>query len=90
MVTSTTVIHFILLKSNGTKFFYKKPFEILDIAANGLLNILKFSQRKKNQEFFLASVQGIKNPLQFPTDEKCLKFQIYIILDTLSWRKNIF
>ena len=35
-----TVIH--LAYINGTKFFYKKPFEILDIAVNGLLNVLDF------------------------------------------------
>ena len=44
-----TTIH--LAYVNGTKFFYKKPFEILDIAVNGFLNILKFSKKKKNKEF---------------------------------------
>jgi nucleoside-diphosphate-sugar epimerase len=40
-----TVIH--LAYVNGTKFFYKKPYEILDIAVNGLLNILEFCKKKK-------------------------------------------
>ena len=64
-----TVIH--LAYVNGTKFFYKKPFEILDIAANGLLNILKFSKEKKVKNFYLASSSEVyQNPLHFPTDEK--------------------
>ena len=64
-----TVIH--LAYVNGTKFFYKKPFDILDIAANGLLNILKFSKEKKVKNFYLASSSEVyQNPLQFPTDEK--------------------
>ena len=64
-----TVIHLAFV--NGTKFFYKKPFDILDIAANGLLNILKFSKEKKVKNFYLASSSEVyQNPLQFPTDEK--------------------
>ena len=45
-----TVIH--LAYVNGTKFFYKKPFEILDIAVNGLLNILDFCKKKMLKIFF--------------------------------------
>ena len=44
-----TVIH--LAYVNGTKFFYKRPFEILDIAVNGLINILEFSKKKKLKIF---------------------------------------
>ena len=63
------VIH--LAYVNGTKFFYKKPFEILDIAVNGLLNILKFSKDKKVKNFFLASSSEVyQNPFKIPTDEK--------------------
>ena len=63
-----TVIH--LAYVNGTKFFYKKPFEILDIAANGLLNILRFSKEKKVKNFYLASSSEVyQNPIRFPTDE---------------------
>ena len=40
---------------NGTKNFYKKPFEILDIAVNGFLNILEFSNRKNIKNIYLAS-----------------------------------
>ncbi len=64
-----TVIH--LAYVNGTKFFYKKPFEILDIAVNGFLNILKFSKERKVKNFYLASSSEVyQNPLKYPTDEK--------------------
>ena len=64
-----TVIH--LAYINGTKFFYKKPFEILDIAVNGYLNILEFCKNKKVQNLFLASSSEVyQNPIKIPTDEK--------------------
>ena len=64
-----TVIH--LAYVNGTKFFYNKPFEVLDIAVNGLLNILDFSKKKKIKNFFLASSSEVyQNPIKIPTDEK--------------------
>ena len=63
-----TVIH--LAYVNGTKFFYKKPYEILDIAVNGLINILEFV-RKKVKNFFLASSSEVyQSPIKIPTDEK--------------------
>lgn len=63
-----TIIH--LAYINGTKLFYKKPFEILDIAVNGLTNILEFSKVKKVKNFFLASSSEVyQNPLKIPTDE---------------------
>lgn len=64
-----TIIH--LAYVNGTRFFYKKPFEILDIAVNGFLNILKFSKERKVKNFYLASSSEVyQNPLKFPTDER--------------------
>jgi len=64
-----TVIH--LAYVNGTKFFYKKPFEILDIAVNGLINILEFCKKKKVKNFYLASSSEVyQNPNKIPTDEK--------------------
>ncbi len=64
-----TVIH--LAYVNGTKFFYKKPFEILDIAVNGLINILNFSKKKNVKNFYLASSSEVyQTPLKIPTDEK--------------------
>ena len=64
-----TVIH--LAYVNGTKYFYKKPFEILDIGVNGFLNILRFSKERRVNNFYLASSSEVyQNPLKFPTDEK--------------------
>ena len=64
-----TVIH--LAYVNGTKFFYKKPYEILDIAVNGLINILDFCKKKKVKNFYLASSSEVyQNPLKIPTDEE--------------------
>ena len=64
-----TVVH--LAYVNGTKFFYKKPFEILDIAVNGFLNILKFAKERKIKNFYLASSSEVyQNPIKYPTDEK--------------------
>ena len=64
-----TVIH--LAYVNGTEFFYKKPFEILDIAVNGLVNILDFSKKKGVKNFYLASSSEVyQNPTKIPTDEK--------------------
>ena len=64
-----TVIH--LAYVNGTKYFYKKPFEILDIGVNGFLNILRFSKERRVNNFYLASSSEVyQNPLNFPTDEK--------------------
>ena len=64
-----TVIH--LAYVNGTKFFYKKPFQILDIAVNGLINILEFCKRKRVKNFYLASSSEVyQNPIKIPTKEK--------------------
>ena len=64
-----TVIH--LAYVNGTKFFYKKPFEILDIAVNGLINILEFCKKKRVKNFYLASSSEVyQNPIKIPTDER--------------------
>ena len=46
------VIH--LAYVNGTKFFYKKPYEILDIAVNGLINILDFCKKKKSKKLLFS------------------------------------
>ena len=67
--TVDTVIH--LAYVNGTEYFYKKPFEILDIAVNGLINILEFFKKKKVKKFYLASSSEVyQNPSKIPTDEK--------------------
>ena len=62
------VIH--LAYVNGTKHFYNKPFEILDIAVGGLLNIFKLCISRKIKSFYLASSSEVyQNPLKYPTDE---------------------
>lgn len=63
-----TVIH--LAYVNGTKFFYKKPYEILDIAVNGLINILELCKKKNVKNFYLASSSEVyQNPHKIPTSE---------------------
>ena len=39
------VIH--LAYINGTKYFYSKPIEVLDVAVKGIVNILDISIKKK-------------------------------------------
>ena len=64
-----TVIH--LAYINGTKYFYKKPYEILEIAVNGLVNILEFCKKKNVKNFYLASSSEVyQNPIKIPTDER--------------------
>ncbi len=55
---------------NGTKNFYKKPYEILDIAVNGFLNTLEFCKKRKIKNFYLASSSEVyNNPSKIPTSE---------------------
>jgi nucleoside-diphosphate-sugar epimerase len=64
-----TVIH--LAYINGTKFFYKKPTEILDVAVKGLVNIFDLCIEKKIKNLFLASsseVYQYANKIPTPED----------------------
>jgi nucleoside-diphosphate-sugar epimerase len=64
-----TVIH--LAYINGTKFFYKKPTEILDVAVKGLVNIFDLCVEKKIKNLFLASsseVYQYANKIPTPED----------------------
>jgi len=64
-----TVIH--LAYINGTKFFYKKPTEILDVAVKGLVNIFDLCVEKKIKNLFLASsseVYQYANRIPTPED----------------------
>lgn len=64
-----TVIH--LAYINGTKFFYKKPTEILDVAIKGLVNIFDLCIEKKIKNLFLASsseVYQYANKIPTPED----------------------
>jgi nucleoside-diphosphate-sugar epimerase len=63
-----TVIH--LAYINGTKFFYQKPTEILDVAVKGLVNIFDLCIEKKIKNLFLASSSEIyQHANKIPTPE---------------------
>ena len=63
------VIH--LAYVNGTKFFYKKPTEILDIAVRGIINVIDACKHYKIKELILASSSEVyQTPSKIPTDEK--------------------
>ena len=63
-----TVIH--LAYINGTKFFYNKPCEIIDVAAKGMQNIIELSIKYKIPNFFLASSSEVYHePKIIPTPE---------------------
>ena len=63
-----TVIH--LAYINGTKFFYKKPVDILDVAIKGLVNIFDLCVEKKIKNLFLASSSEVyQHANKIPTPE---------------------
>ena len=53
------VIH--LAYINGTKFFYSKPTEILEIGIKGIINILNSCKKHKIKELILASSSSLPN-----------------------------
>ena len=62
-----TVIH--LAYINGTKNFYQKPIDVLDVGIKGILIFLKFL-KKKIKDFYLASSSEVyQKPKKIPTDE---------------------
>ncbi len=64
----TTIIH--LAYINGTKYFYKKPDLILDIATKGLINIYDLAIKFRVKEIFLASSSEVyHSPKIIPTLE---------------------
>ncbi len=64
-----SIIH--LAYINGTKFFYSKPYEILEIATKGMINLLDACKINKVKEFYLASSSEVyQTPLKIPTDER--------------------
>ena len=63
------VIH--LAYVNGTKNFYKEPVKILDIAVQGILNVLEGCIKNNIKELYLASSSEVyQTPNKIPTDEK--------------------
>jgi nucleoside-diphosphate-sugar epimerase len=64
-----SVIH--LAYINGTKNFYKIPFDIIEIAVKGTLNILESCKKYKVKECFLASSSEVyADPKIIPTPEE--------------------
>ena len=63
------IIH--LAYINGTKFFYEKPYEVLDVATKGMNNILDSMEANNIDKMILASSSEVYNqPKKIPTDEK--------------------
>ncbi len=63
------IIH--LAYINGTKYFYTKPEQILDIAVKGMTNIIDGCIKYKKKELYLASSSEVyQTPNKVPTDEK--------------------
>ena len=63
------VIH--LAYVNGTKYFYKKPVLILDIAVRGILNVIDGCIKNNVKELYLASSSEVyQTPNKIPTDEQ--------------------
>jgi nucleoside-diphosphate-sugar epimerase len=64
-----TIVH--LAYINGTKYFYEKPVEILDVGIKGIFNLLELCEEHKIKNFFLASSSEVyQTPNKVPTDEK--------------------
>lgn len=62
------VIH--LAYINGTKYFYSKPEQVLDVATKGLTNIFDECIKNKIKELYLASSSEVYHmPKKIPTDE---------------------
>jgi len=63
------VIH--LAYVNGTKNFYRYPVKVLDIAINGIVNVIDGCIKNKIKELYLASTSEVyQTPKKVPTDEK--------------------
>ena len=63
------VIH--LAYINGTKFFYSRPTEVLDVAIKGIMNTIDGCKENGIKELYLASSSEVyQTPSKVPTDEK--------------------
>ena len=62
------VIH--LAYINGTKYFYEKPIDVLNVGIKGILNVLELSKKYKIKKFILASSSEVyQKPDKVPTGE---------------------
>ena len=63
------VIH--LAYINGTKYFYTKPTDVLEIAVKGIVNIIDACKSKNIKELYLASSSEVyQTPKRIPTTEE--------------------
>ena len=61
---------FHLAAINGTKFFYEKPDEVLDVSCKGIINVIDVAKKLKIKNIFLASSSEVYHlPNKIPTDE---------------------
>ena len=62
------VVH--LAYVNGTKYFYKQPVKILEIAVKGIINVIDCCIKNEIKELYLASSSEVyQTPNKIPTDE---------------------
>ena len=60
-----------LASINGTRFFYERPAEVLDVAVTGMMNTLEGGVRQGLGELMLASSSEVyQTPPIVPTDEQ--------------------
>lgn len=56
---------------NGTRFFYERPREVLDVAVRGMLNVLDACAAAGVRRLYLASSSEVyQTPPSLPTDER--------------------
>lgn len=61
---------FHLAAINGTKFFYEKPDQVLDVSCKGVINVIDAAKKLKIKNIFLASSSEVYHfPNKIPTDE---------------------
>jgi nucleoside-diphosphate-sugar epimerase len=59
-----------LASVNGTEFFYTKPDLVLDVAVNGIVNVIAAARRHEVPELLLVSSSEVYHePERVPTDE---------------------
>ncbi len=64
-----TVIHLAFI--NGTRHFYEKPIDVLEVGTKGIINTIDACIKNKINEIFLASSSEVyQTPYKTPTDEK--------------------
>ena len=55
---------------NGTKYFYEKPIDVLNVGLKGIINVLELSKKYNVKKFILASSSEVyQTPNQIPTSE---------------------